>query len=250
MDRTRAEQSASAFWTSRSFALLLLVAANLAVIVFFVFYGGSILQALWIYWLQSVIIGAVNVVRILGQKNISFENIKIEGMGAGALPLDKLQTKKAQDMIRIFFAAFFSLHYGGFHLVYMVFLIAFSSHVPFTFNGAETGVSLGSASAAAVLLSGLGFAIHHVLSYLEERRDIAGQPQPVVKVWAIMFRPYARILPLHLIIIFGPIAAIAFGNAWVFVAFMVLKTIADIALYQSGLGHPQSKILAAANHSA
>src|SRR5689334_3693307 len=56
------------FWTSRGFLIVSLLSANLTAIYFFVFHGGSVIQALWIYWLQSVIIGAVNVGRLLSYK--------------------------------------------------------------------------------------------------------------------------------------------------------------------------------------
>lgn len=202
------------FFTSRSFLLLSLLGANLSAIIFFIVQGGSVMQALWIYWLQSVVIGVVSVARIL--------SLSLHG----------------NHIISLAAALFFIFHYGFFHLVYAIFLAAYSAQeISTTINGAPAVISFNEAgiSVGVVLLSGALFAMHHTMSFIAERRSEAA-PHTLVHladaVKRTLFRPYVRILPMHLIIILGPLLVIAVGANGVFVVFMVLKAIADVLLFR------------------
>jgi hypothetical protein len=55
-----------------------------------------------------------------------------------------------------------------------------------------------------------------------------------------MLRPYGRIIPMHLIIIFGPFIAYALGNLMVFVVLMLLKTFVDSVMFLTGVSHPST----------
>lgn len=223
---------AGSFLTSRAFALTSLVVANLAAIFFFVVSDASILQVIWIYWLQSVIIGAVNVVRIL---KLDFSRPVPQVDGA---PVPPAPSAGWGAFIKVFLAGFFIMHYGGFHFAYLVFLVIFTLEDTFTFNGVEQQFSLGEVSAVAVLLSGFAFAVHHVISFIDERMEVRRNPHAgAVSTGRAMVQPYLRILPMHLTIIMGPIISLKLGNTWVFVAFMILKTMADVRLYQIGTSH-------------
>ncbi|MBI2031374.1 MAG: hypothetical protein HYT08_02045 [Candidatus Levybacteria bacterium] len=209
-----------------------LLLANLITIGLFIQNQGSIMQVLWTYWLQSVIIGAVNVIRILNSPLDKFiEDVQVGAQAA--YPLSSVH--------RLFMALFFIIHYGGFHFIYMFFLFAFSlSSVPITINGDYVGtITLGgNISSLSILISGFFFAIHHGLSYLSEKNQLKREPA-VIKLSLIMGRPYARIIPMQIIIIFAPIIALYYGSNLIFVVFMVLKTFIDIIAYQKGLSHPK-----------
>ncbi|MCX6801619.1 MAG: DUF6498-containing protein [Candidatus Diapherotrites archaeon] len=51
-----------------------LLAANLFTIAIAVTQGWGLLQLLWVYWFQSVIIGVFNYLRILNLKEFSTDN--------------------------------------------------------------------------------------------------------------------------------------------------------------------------------
>ncbi len=234
------------FWSSSRFLLGSLVAANLAAVVVFILQDGSVIQALWIYWAQSVIIGFVNVLRIL---SLPLDNLTLTNSQTGQTISGK-SFGGLKTVIRVVLAGFFTMHYGAFHFGYMIFLLALSDqNTPMTVNGTPVDFSLGEVSAAIVLLVAAGFAVHHVLSFIHEKQQQVQQNEHAfMAIGSAMMRPYARIIPMHIIIIAAPFVAMAFNTATVFVVFMVLKTVADIALYKMSFGHP--KVIAAMEHAA
>jgi hypothetical protein len=222
-------QPTHSVFTSRRFVLLTLLLANLGTIWLFVWQNGSIMQVLWSYWLQSVIIGAVHVFRIA--------SLPLDGITLNGKTISAQDSPAIKNTARVFLAGFFIVHYGMFHVGYMIFLIVFSTQdVPFMMNGAETTLSLNEHGVAPgiVLLSGAAFAVHHILSFIGERQAWLEHPKSAPHMMTVLFRPYSRILPMHLIIILGPVIAMALDTNAVFIAFMILKTLADLALFGRG----------------
>src|SRR3954466_3314918 len=97
-------------------SLPVLIAANLVALAIAYLTGMGLRSLMLIYWIQSVIIGVCTVVRILSLSSFSTENFHIDDLPVEATASTKRQT-----------AAFFALHFGIFHAVYLVFL-AFGSH--------------------------------------------------------------------------------------------------------------------------
>ncbi len=157
---------------------------------------------MWIYWGQSVIIGYFNVRRMLALKQFSTDNFRINNRPAEP-------TRKTQRQTAFFFA----VHYGGFHFAYLVFL--------FAENGIASGVAIAGVVACILI-----FFFNHRFSYHYNReRDATRAPN----LGFIMFFPYVRIIPMHLMILMG--------NQFVgdstarLVMFLVLKTLADVAMH-------------------
>ncbi len=170
----------------------------------------SLMSVLWVYWGQSVVIGLVNVARILTLEDYSTRNFTINDKSVPANVATKLAT-----------AGFFAVHYGLFHLVYAVFLTVF------TLAGGPVALfDLGPAEAGAfrpgfVLLAVLAFAVNHLFSFLYYRDQTKQQD-----IGKVMFAPYSRILPMHMTIIFGMwlgAAALPF--------FLVLKAAMDVMMH-------------------
>lgn len=108
-------------------------------------------------------------------------------------------------------ANFFVLHYGGFHLGYLVFLLA------------EHRIS-GLWDMAILFACGVSFVLSQRNTYaMQHAADLRGRPN----LGKLMFMPYVRILPMHLGIIFGSGLG---GGVFSLVLFTALKTLADIAL--------------------
>jgi hypothetical protein len=224
--------------TSHRFLLFSLIAANVVAIASFIFLGGSILQALWIYWLQSVIIGVVNVFRILTLPDFTSMQTK------DGTPLAPSSIRAISKALKGFLSAFFIMHYGGFHFGYAVILIWLASpSFAITIDNSTSTISLNepAISVLVVVVSGLAFAIHHVLSFVAERTAQRSSSQhpllPMFALFGAMVRPYARVIPMHIILIIGPLVAIAFGNTGMFIVFMLIKTLADVFLFSRGVGH-------------
>ena len=157
---------------------------------------------LWVYWCQSVIIGVVNVIRMLSLREFSTAGLMVNGRQVEETAAGKRAV-----------AGFFALHYGFFHFVYLMFLMNRSAR--------EDGPGPGQ---IAVLVNVAVFAIAHAYPLVVARGSDFTQRRP--NLGTLMFYPYLRILPMHLTIILG--AALPFGALPLFVG---LKSAADLGMH-------------------
>lgn len=180
-------------------SLLGLGGANAVALAIAAYTSMTLSEVMLVYWIQSVIIGAGNVIRIVSlhryTKAIVGKNPPVEPM----------------PIFRFGYAAFFALHYGFFHLAY------------FSFIASKGGIGpLGP-----YVGCGLAFLASHAFSLRRNlARDAAGCPS----IGILAFMPYARILPMHLVIISGVAASGATGTSGVLV-FGALKTAADMLMH-------------------
>ena len=158
----------------------------------------SLQTVMMIYWAQSVAIGVVNVLRILVLRDFSTDDVQVGG------PMSPSVGAK----LRV--AGFFTLHYGFFHVVYLVFILAAMTrgrvdvNVPFVLYG-------------AALFAGTDLAALALHWNAETRGRNLGQ---------VMFAPYLRIVPMHLAIIFG--GFVNYHPGLTLGLFQGLKTLADM----------------------
>ena len=148
--------------------------------------------------MQSIIIGFFQMLRILSLKKFSTDKFTINNQPASPTT----QTK-------IFTAFFFAFHYGFFHFIYAIFLSNFFTNLPFDFTYLLTG--------------GLIFFLNHLFSFYQDK--VIDQ-QKVQNIGQIMLFPYTRIIPMHLIIIFG-----ALLGPPTLIIFLLFKTLVDILMH-------------------
>ena len=160
--------------------------------------GWPLSQIMWVYWVQSVIIGIVNVKRMLSLKEFT-----TEGMRMNNKPVPETAAAKKQV------ATFFTIHYGVFHAAYFVFLW---QEQPLS--------ALSMTEAMLMMLAASAFVGSHSFSYMHNFNADFRQQKP--NLGTLMFYPYLRIIPMHLAIIFGS----QVEGIGLFV-FMGLKTFAD-----------------------
>ncbi|MBI5621553.1 hypothetical protein HY933_01655 [Candidatus Falkowbacteria bacterium] len=176
----------------------LLLAANSLTIAFAVTQQWSAPTIMWTYWVQSVLIGLFQCLKILQLKKFSTTGFTINNHPV--LPTER--TKRTT-------AGFFLLHYGFFHLIYGIFLASMS----------------GSVDTFALFVAGLGFALNHCISYRVNRaQDETRAPN----IGSMMFFPYLRVIPMHLALIVFFLLA---GQGAFLVFFLLLKTAADVAMH-------------------
>ncbi|MGB5474200.1 MAG: DUF6498-containing protein [Gammaproteobacteria bacterium] len=192
--------TSGSYVTDRSVAWLLL--SNLVTLVLALLSHWNLSGLLWIYWGQSVIIGWFNIHRILGLKRFSTEGFRINNR-----PVQPTRATRRQT------AVFFALHYGLFHIGYLVFLLSDAR-------------MHGGVSVPGVLLCILVFYVNHRFSWRYHRACEAGR---VPNIGNIMFFPYLRIIPMHLIIVLG--SEFAGNSVMALVVFLLLKTVADVAMH-------------------
>jgi hypothetical protein len=178
-----------------------LVAANLLALLIAWATGMSLRELMLVYWIQSVIIGVTSALRIVNLERFSTANLQMNNQ-----PLDETQGTKWKV------AGFFAMHYGFFHFIYLMFLSFERDPQP-------------GGSAAGHLLCALVFAVNHGYSLAQNvRKDAAGRPN----IGTLMFLPYARIVPMHITIIFG---GAFFGGSAAFTLFGALKIVADVVMH-------------------
>jgi hypothetical protein len=184
-------------------SLIVLLFSNALTIILAITQHWNLITIMWIYWAQSVIIGIFNFIRILSLKDFSIDKLYFVNLSG-----------KPALIVKIIVAFFFAFHYGFFHLAYFVFLIVISLQ-----NSISHGVIV---STGAVLIGVAIFLANHLFSYILNRKSDMEKGQNIGRV---MFFPYARIIPMHLTIIFGFV--IPFG----LIFFLILKTIADVIMH-------------------
>lgn len=176
-----------------------LLLANMLTIVLAVWQDWSLLLVMWVYWCQSVIIGLFNFWRMMTLKRFSTKGVS--SSDGPVLPTQK--TKREMSW-------FFLVHYGAFHAFYLIFIFSgiMGEQPPF--------LSLGP------MLMVLLFFINHAWSFFYNRRREANS---VPNIGTLMLLPYARIIPMHLPLVFG--GMFISGKLWL-VFFLLLKTLADL----------------------
>lgn len=185
---------------ARDNSLWSLLAVNAGALLLAWWNGWTLTELMLVYWGQSVIIGAASVLRILRLREFSTENFKINN-----------QSVEPTRATQVKVAGFFVLHFGLFHVVYLVFL---------TEAAWSSGILL-----LPVLICVAAFAVNHLYS-LRYNIEVDRQGRP--NIGTLMFTPYLRVVPMHLMLLFGlHLAPSGLGM----LVFGLLKTAADAGMH-------------------
>jgi len=176
-----------------------LVLANAATLAAALAFDWELGWLLWPYWIQSVIIGWYARRRML-----ALDRFRTDGFTSNGRRVPEDDSGKRST------ANFFALHYGFFHLGYLLFLA--KEH------------PVADPRAAAVLVAcGVSFVLSQRQTYqVQHAADLRGRPN----LGALMATPYLRVVPMHLAIILGAGAAGSLA-LWLFCG---MKTGSDLLL--------------------
>ncbi len=155
----------------------------------------SINTIMAIFWIQSVFIGIFNVLGILSFTNRVKDSYTVDGR-PGNRPGCA--------------AAFFTVHYGMFHLAYLFFIaykLAKAAKVDWLF----------------IQLSFVAILLSSILQFVQDKEHNKTVP---VNIGTLFFIPYVRIVPMHLAILLPTFLHIHVGTV-----FLLLKTVADITMH-------------------
>ncbi|HID73175.1 TPA: hypothetical protein EYP38_04485, partial [Candidatus Micrarchaeota archaeon] len=144
----------------------LLIASNLATIAMAVIFDYPLASIIWLYFIESVIIGFFAFFKILFVRG---KSVKLMGH-------------------KVALAFFFAFHYGGFHTGYFFFLALMPWFAVGLVNLEYVLIS------AAILFGSHAFSfVQHVLKQHEGSAES--------RIQLLFTEPYARIIPMHLTII-------------------------------------------------
>jgi len=184
-------------------SILLLVIANALSLAMAYAEGWGALQLMLIYWGQGVIIGAVNVLRI-----VTLRNYSTEGWFNHARDWEDRRPPTPGSA-----ALIFAGHYG-------VFVIGIGSFLAFHMATVHARLD-----ARGFWICMLAFTVSHLWSFLRNfKRDRQGAP----RLGDLMALPYLRVLPMHATILIGLVFLNSVGGL---LLWGVLRTVADVAMH-------------------
>jgi len=211
-------------------SLWVLVVLNLIPLAGVLWAGWRVHDVVFLYWIENLVIGAVNVLRM----RIAVPDTlgKFARRGVEMAPGELFIAKAA-------LIGFFIMHYGAFCMGHGVFLAAFFPAGP---DGSRdlAGVLRAMLFDKAALVAITGIVLSHAYSYFH---NYIGRGEYLrVDISQMMFRPYKRIVVTHLFIFAGAFALQVMGSpVAAILAFIGLKISID------GYAHVQErKLLAAA----
>ena len=227
-------------------SVIALVAANLVPLAGVLLFDWSVFAIMAIYWAENVIVGAINVLKMITCAPDS-EKVQLpepsdaeraEDLGAAIASLGgrKASITAIHHASKIFFVPFFTVHYGVFCLVHGIFVLVL-------FGGGADLVATGSSDpsegfeqlAGRIFASGIALAVlaltaSHLFSFF--KNYLAGGEFRRTDVTQLMFQPYGRIVVMHLAILIGGVATMFLGSpVFALLILIVGKTVIDIKLH-------------------
>lgn len=189
-------------------SVLFLIAMN-AIPIFGVFaFGWDVGTLLLLYWLESVVIGLLNIPKMLACQGS-----------------DKPNNVRRSTGSLLYLCVFFLFHYGGFSFGHYMFLESFFSSVP-----PLTTLVSEILSAQGLLISMGGLWVSHIFSMF---RSFYGRGEYKTRSASKqMFIPYGRVFVMHIVIIIGGTMVQAFGAPILALILLVaLKTGIDLVAH-------------------
>lgn len=230
-----------------------LIAANALPLFGVLFLGWDTFSIVALYWSENVIIGAINVLKMITcnpdpnaidwskfDKSDPLELVELKSKLTGATGTVQL----ANQGMKLFLIPFFIFHYGLFCLVHGVFVFALFGHEAFGFGPfGPLGNIREVFSEQHLWWCVIALAGSHLWSFFVNYLGRGEYRRTAVPL--LMAQPYARIVVLHVAILLGAFASLAFGsNIGILMILIVGKTALDLSLHlrermKNSLTHPQ-----------
>ncbi|PYO92186.1 MAG: hypothetical protein DMD62_13865 [Gemmatimonadetes bacterium] len=185
-------------------SIVALILANAFPVFGVLFLGWTVFPLLLLYWLENVVVGAFNVLKMML-----------------AHPGDAMYWAG-----KVFLIPFFIVHFGGFTYVHGMLLFAFFGPKPidpFGFLHALPAViranQLGWGVASLIASHGLSFFWNYLRNGEYQRASLQ----------TLMGQPYGRVIVLHMTVLFGGWVVMLLGSpVGALIILIALKTAADV----------------------
>ena len=194
------------------FSGLVLALANMVPVAGVILWNWSVFEIVALYWAENVIIGLLNVPRMLLAKGTGGSG---DGFSKG---------------LKFLMIPFFFVHYGFFCSVHGFFVFSLLGkqdywEAPFAVIPKMLGQVAGATGGAFALLV-LSHAFSFFWNYVGQREYRERQ------VSLLMFAPYGRIVILHIAILFGAFAIEMLGSPMILLLILIAgKTAMDLGFH-------------------
>ncbi|MBU0612446.1 hypothetical protein KKB10_00365 [Patescibacteria group bacterium] len=198
-----------------------LLSVNFIPLVGVMFFEWSLFSIMLLYWLENIVIGFYNVLKMLRADGISAEGLKIGG-------------KQVKSVAKLGFVIFFVFHFGIFALVHGVFVftifgITSLSGTSLVNQGTIpwSEIAWPDVSFLGILFALLMLIVSHGISY--RKNYIQNGEYKKVSAAQQLFKPYGRVISMHFIILISAFVIAGLGYS-VFTAtiLIAIKTVIDL----------------------
>jgi hypothetical protein len=214
-----------------------LIAVNLSMIAGVVYLGWSVLDIVFLYWVENLVVGLINVFRMVVSSPelgaIPDASEKLKALKTQGYPEATAMIRKAGTAVKLFMIPFFIIHYGGFCYGHGVFVLAMFGDGGMMGASGESGHSPGffDLLTPEIQFAILVLAASHFYSFI--KNFLHGGEYKRTHAAMLMMRPYGRIVALHITILFGAFLTMVLDSPMgLLVILVVMKTIADLGLHQ------------------
>lgn len=213
---------------------LALIAANLMPLGGVLLLGWDVLSILLLYWAESVIIGVLNVFRMIACQNDNILLGLLPQLAGRSVPeeLSRSIPAIAVNAFKFILIPFFVLHYGGFCWGHLTLVIGL-------FSDQGLSIRLGSSLAAlwerSFWIAVAAIAGSHLFSFVTNY--IGRGEYKTASLFLLMHRPYGRIIAMHLAVVLGAGLIIWLGSPLpMLIILIVAKTVLDMRLHERERG--------------
>ncbi len=186
-------------------SLIVLILVNMIPLVGVLFWGWSPMEIVYLYWVETLIIGLFNVAKML------------------------IAAKSEMPIfLKIFLAGFFIVHFGIFCGVQGIFILLLGAGDVFTEESVDADIAsqeILQSFYALVWPTVLIFGSHlfsFFYNYIGKKEYKKSDPS------VLMMQPYSRVFVQQFLAIFGTWLALAYaGRIWIMLIVVIAKTLAD-----------------------
>lgn len=211
-----------------------LVLANLVPLAGVVWLDWRVFDVLMLYWAENVVIGLVNVMRMIASRSGPL----VPGLNEDAVSLQLTETQRTtlsrvSKASRLFIIPFFIVHYGMFCFGHYTAVVSlFSDEVT---TAGSRGIFFGSSVAdvwqSPLWIGVVAIAISHLISFVFN--FIGSGEYQRTSLSQLMRRPYGRIIALHITVIAGGFFVTVLGNPlWALLVLIVMKSAFDLRMHE------------------
>ena len=214
-------------------SIVALIVSNLVPLFGVLLLDWSLHMIIIMFWIESGIIGAFNVVKIAMARGT-------DDATSGSVPfmINDRSIGSMRSMPRVLLVPFFILHYGIFWVVHGVFVFllpTFAGLGALTVGTAETtgpfrAVEFGGIDPRGVLIGAGGLAISHAVSFVVN--FLGGREYLTASPAVQMFSVYGRVVVLHVTILGGAFLVGRLGTPLAALAILLIgKIVVDLGFH-------------------